>query len=272
LIIFLIGLKDDMISLDPLLRFVIQTLAASLVVILTDLRIDQLQGAGLFLTIFFVVGIVNAINLIDGIDGLAASLGVVLTSCYAILFFYSNEMEWALISFSLTGALTGFLFYNFSPSKIFMGNSGSYLLGFFASILSIKVINIISATPVLIGSLEIQSGFAFVLSILIIPVFDTIRVITLRIMKGKSPLKADRNHIHHRLLLTGLSHSQVTLVLILTNFLIISLTIFLQTRPELEIILIIIAVVLVLNGLFSLVLNRQQSLLKKESGYLRSSS
>ena len=265
-ILFMTGLKDDLVGLRPFTKFIAQFASAFIIALSTNLRITNLEGAfGIFelsylasvlFTVIFIVGVVNAFNLIDGIDGLSGTLGIILSLVYAYAFYSAGQLGWAYMSLSLTGALTGFLFYNITPAKIFMGDSGSLMLGYVAAIFSIKFLNINVADPVLVGPLEITNGICLVLAILIVPIFDTLRVFTLRILRNTSPFVADRNHLHHRLLFVGLTHIQATLVLALINVVFICIALLLQDLQASTLLLLIMGAALVVNGLFSLYVER----------------
>ncbi len=262
LILFMTGLKDDIVGLSPTIKFLAQLGSALITVVVANFRIENLHGmfgiqelpyvGSVVLTIFFVVGIVNAFNLIDGIDGLAGTLGVIFSLIFAFLFYKAGETGWSYLSLSLTGALIGFLFFNITPAKIFMGDSGSLLLGFVAVLLSLKFLQVSSATLVMFGPFEITSGAGLVIGILIIPIFDTLRVLILRVLKNTSPFTADSNHLHHRLLFLGMSHVQATLVLSVVNMLFIAMAFSLQQLGNMQLIGLIMLSILVLNGALSL--------------------
>jgi len=266
LVLFMIGLKDDIIGLGPGIKFVAQFLSAFIVAVVANIRISDLHGvfgfydipyyASIALTVFFIVGIVNAFNLIDGIDGLAGSIGLVLSMVFGVLFYKSGDLGWAYLATSLAGALLGFLFFNVTPARIFMGDSGSLLLGFIAAVLSIKFISVSLSENVMAGPFQITSGIGLVSAILIIPVFDTLRVFTLRILRGTSPFTADSNHIHHRLLSLGLSHVQAALVLASVNVVFIIAALSLQNIGDAELISFTMLFMLTLNGILSLFINR----------------
>jgi UDP-N-acetylmuramyl pentapeptide phosphotransferase/UDP-N-acetylglucosamine-1-phosphate transferase len=170
-----------------------------------------------------IIVIVNAFNLIDGVDGLAGSLGILTTAVFGLYFSMAHMPAYAVMSFSLTGALCAFLVYNYHPAKIFMGDSGSLLLGLINAVLAIKFISVADASN---GSFPIDSSVAVGFSILLIPLMDTLRVFGVRIMKGRSPFSPDRNHIHHLLLDRGLNHSQVTHTCLVMNVCFIALAYF----------------------------------------------
>jgi UDP-GlcNAc:undecaprenyl-phosphate GlcNAc-1-phosphate transferase len=266
LILFMTGLKDDIVGLSPLKKFIAQFASAFIISVMANLRIADLYGvlgiyelpylASVLLTSLFMVGIVNAFNLIDGVDGLAASLGVIFSLMYAYLFFNGGELGWAYLSLSLAGGLTGFLFFNLTPAKIFMGDLGSLLTGYIAALLSIKFMAISDTQQIMIGSLEISSAAGLVLAILIIPIFDTIRVFTLRILRNTSPFTADRNHVHHRLLFVGLSHVQTTLTLSVLNILFIALALSVQQIGNTALLGLLIFTIIAVNSAMSLYIER----------------
>jgi UDP-GlcNAc:undecaprenyl-phosphate GlcNAc-1-phosphate transferase len=266
IILFMTGLKDDVVGLDPMIKFVAQFACAFITAILADLRITNLEGVfgvyempyylSVLFTVIFIVGIVNAFNLIDGIDGLSGSLGIVFSIIFAILFYNAGQTGWACMALALTGALTGFLFYNVTPAKIFMGDCGSLMLGFVASILSIKFLDISNGSPIMLGPFKVTLGICLVIAILIIPIFDTLRVFTLRILNNSSPFVADNNHLHHRLLFIGLSHIQATLVLSFFNILFVIIALSLQDLNAPTLLIIIFGSALLVNGIFSLYVER----------------
>ncbi len=266
LILFLTGLKDDIVGLSPTIKFVAQFSSAIILATAANIRISNLHGilglqelpytASIVLTVFFIVGIVNAFNLIDGIDGLAGTLGIMVSLIYAYLFYSAGLMGWSYLSIALTGAMLGFLFYNVTPAKIFMGDSGSLLLGFVAAVLSLKFLSLNgSATPNL-GPLELHASNGLVIAILIIPIFDTLRVFTLRILKNTSPFTADNNHLHHRLLFLGLSHIQATLVLVVSNIVFVILALALQQLGDSQLISLLVLSILLVNGALSIYIER----------------
>lgn len=224
LLVFFLGIKDDILILSASKKLLGQIVAAAIIIQLGDIRIDSMHGflgvnqlpdfISYPLSYMTVIVIINAFNLIDGIDGLAGSLGILTTAVFGAYFTMAQMPSYALLSFSLTGALCAFLVYNYHPAKIFMGDSGSLLLGLVNAILVIKFITVADSIN---GTFPITSSVAIGFSILLVPLLDTLRVFTVRISKGRSPFSPDRNHIHHLLLDRGLNHSQVTLVCLLMN-------------------------------------------------------
>jgi UDP-N-acetylmuramyl pentapeptide phosphotransferase/UDP-N-acetylglucosamine-1-phosphate transferase len=224
LVIFFLGLKDDLVVLSASKKFVGQVIAASIIIHLGNIRLDSMHGLfgfeelpeafALALTYLTIIVVINSFNLIDGIDGLAATLGTLTMLVFGTYFFMVGFQAYALLAYSLAGSLIAFLIFNHHPAKIFMGDSGSLMIGLVNAILVIKFINIASdpATAIPIGSAA-AVGF----SILIVPLLDTLRVFSIRILKGCSPFTPDRNHIHHLLLNKGLGHAAITFVCVSIN-------------------------------------------------------
>lgn len=227
IILHFIGVKDDIVPLIPYKKLIGQLLAASILVILGKFRIGDLQGIfgvhelplplSITLSIFLVIVIVNSFNLIDGIDGLAAGISLLISFIFSYTFWRLGQHNMLIASLSLSGALAGFLYFNTEPAKIFMGDAGSMGIGYLMAAFSFHLVS----TPQNLGQGIFYHSPSFVLALLIVPLFDTLRVFTLRIIRGKSPFNADCNHIHHKLLELGLSHHKATLILCLVNCLFI---------------------------------------------------
>lgn len=231
LILFITGLKDDLVAISPTKKFLAQAVAATITVVFAGVRLHSLGGLfgihdlPVWMSVpFSIIGcmfVTNAFNLIDGIDGLAGTIGVyisiMLGSCLAA---YGNASA-AVLAFSLAGGIIGFLRSNMPPARVFMGDTGALLIGFVVSVLSILSINAYH-TGGTVDQLITSAPAVFVLtlSVLFVPVFDTFRVFTLRILKGHSPFRADRTHLHHYLLDLGLSHGKTVLVILFMNVLI----------------------------------------------------
>ncbi|HPG10785.1 MAG TPA: MraY family glycosyltransferase [Chitinophagaceae bacterium] len=210
-----LGIMDDLKDLSARYKFIIQIAIGSLIAI-SGIRITSLEGLmGIYdlspiaqysITVLAIVGITNAFNLVDGIDGLAGGLGFMSLVTLGIILNLNGDINTALIAFALSGGILAFLYFNFNPAKIFMGDTGSLVLGFVISVLSIRLlqVNHIASNPF------IPNGPVFVFAITLIPVFDTLRVFGLRIWRGKSPFAADRTHIHHLLTNQGFNHSFAT--------------------------------------------------------------
>ena len=218
LIIAAMGVVDDIKTLNAKPKFLIQIVAALVVVWFGDLRIDVLTNPNFFsdnpfwvlpdwlsiiLTIVWIVFITNAVNFIDGLDGLAAWVSAIMSFSLVFIAVRVGEYSVAVIGLSLMGACFGFLPYNFNPAKIFMGDTGSTFLGFILATLSIQGV---------FKSYAIIS-FAVPLLILGLPLFDASFAMIRRIAHGKSPMSADRGHLHHRLIDMGFSQKQTVFIL-----------------------------------------------------------
>lgn len=218
-IIFIVGLKDDIEEVSPYLKLLAQLLAAGLVVVGAGIRLHHFDGFlgiddptdldTIIFTTFSIVVIINAYNLVDGVDGLAGSISLVSSIAFGTWFFLNGHFAEAMLSFTLAGALIGFLYHNWQPAKIFMGDTGALMVGFIMAVLAFRMIGLNSGGQAF--SVHRPSGIAF--AIMIVPLFDTLRIIIVRLFKGRSPFKADNNHLHHRLLQLGFSHRQVSLIL-----------------------------------------------------------
>jgi len=224
--LFFIGMKDDLLVISPRKKFAAQFLAAAVVVVFGNIRIDDLQGvfglgalpewAAIGFSITFFVFVINAYNLIDGIDGLAGGLGMITSLFLSIFFIQMHEMAYGVMTLALAGALLGFLRFNFSPrKKIFMGDTGSMLVGF---LLALFITKFLSFSPEsFYSSFGFYNSPAVAVCLLIVPIFDTLRVFTVRLLNGKSPFFPDKNHIHHYLLSKQMSHAQASAVLYAAN-------------------------------------------------------
>src|SRR5438046_3150287 len=191
------------------------------------LGINQLPPMfSILFTYLTVIVIINSFNLIDGVDGLAGSLALMAAIIFGIYFYEVNMLTYAILSFATAGSLIAFLIFNFQPAKIFMGDTGSLLLGLINAILVIKFINVANLPNV---KIPISAAPAVGFAILMIPLLDTLRVFGIRIGHRRSPFSPDRNHIHHILLDRGLSHRTITLTLVAVNLFFIILVYLLRS-------------------------------------------
>lgn len=254
LILFFIGIKDDLVNLRASKKLLGQILAAVILIHMAQVRLTTFYGMfgikdlpiwfSYIFSIFTCVVITNAFNLIDGIDGLAGSLGIVGASTFGLWYYFLGMTQYSILCSALAGSLLAFLWFNKSPAKIFMGDTGSMLIGFIMALLAMKFIESVRVLPKS-HPYKILSVPVFTLTILIIPLFDTLRVFIIRMSKGKSPFHPDRNHIHHILIDLGLTHMQSTFVLTLFSIMMIFLIFFLQgVRGEYLLALILIIPIL----------------------------
>jgi len=237
LLMFFIGVKDDIFVISPFNKLVAQIASAIILIDLAGIRLTSLHGfmgirdidyyTSLYLTIFVVVVIINAFNLIDGIDGLAAGIGIVVSATFGLWFFLSKQYEFANLTAALAGALIGFMIFNVwgKEKKIFMGDTGSLILGFLIAVFAVQFNQ---SNLKISGTMHIQASPAVSFAILIIPLFDTLRVFIARLCRKQSPFKADRGHMHHKLLELGFSHAKTTLILVIVNVFFILMAYFLR--------------------------------------------
>ncbi len=230
---FFLGIKDDILILSASKKFIIQLLSAGIIIHFAGLRIQSMHGLfGLYalpevvsiaVSYISIIVVINAFNLIDGVDGLAGSLGLLTMTLFGTYFYLNGQSAYALFAFAMAGSLIAFLIFNYNPARIFMGDSGSLLLGLVNAILVMKFIAVADNPATLY---PLQSAVAIGFSILMVPLADTLRVFSIRIFKGRSPFVPDRNHIHHLLLDKGLSPKYVTLCCLLLNIMFITLAYF----------------------------------------------
>ncbi|MCQ2346113.1 MAG: undecaprenyl/decaprenyl-phosphate alpha-N-acetylglucosaminyl 1-phosphate transferase [Paludibacteraceae bacterium] len=233
--IMIVGFIDDILILSPLSKLICELLAGIALIGFADIRLTHLHGflgiyemnpiASYLLSFFVLASIINAINLIDGVDGLASGLGMLYCAFFATYFHLVSDTAWSILGICLVGALAVFFCYNVfggSRNKIFMGDSGSLLLGYMltAFVFHFCEINAYHSVP---EKFQINAAPAVAICILSIPIFDTIRVMITRIKNHKSPFQPDKNHIHHLLLRTGLNHIQTTCVLLSVSILMIGM-------------------------------------------------
>ena len=223
--LFMTGLKDDLVISSAKLKFVSQVFAAGFIIFSPELQLTSLHGfwgiynIPVFLGYAFkgliVVALINAYNLIDGIDGLAGISGIVISLTYALVFYATGHPYFVLVSLTVAGILTAFLRFNFSRGKrkMFMGDGGSLVMGFMIAFLSLKILVMQPYEPLMREGFVPENRLLFALAVLFIPIFDTLRVICIRLKNGKTPFEADRNHMHHVLLDNGLSHKKASFIL-----------------------------------------------------------
>lgn len=235
MVIFFLGIKDDILILSASKKFIGQLLAAGILIKFGGVQITNMYGflgvhelpnvVSILLTLFTIVVITNSFNLIDGVDGLAGSLGLLTSTIFGWYFYMTGQPLYAIMAIALVGSLIAFLIYNFHPAKIFMGDTGSLLIGILNAVFVVKFMAV-AADPAL--GVPLKSGPAIAFAILMVPLFDTLRVVGLRIFNHRSPFSPDRNHIHHLLLELGLSHKMISFTCVLANIGFIVLAYFLR--------------------------------------------
>lgn len=231
-ILFMVGLKDDLVISSARVKFIGQLIAVSFIIFSPQLQISSLHGflniyeippfLGIPIALILMLAIINAYNLIDGIDGLAGIIGIIICSIYAIIFFFANRDFSFLICISAIAILSAFLRYNLSSgtNKIFMGDSGSLIIGLLLGYLTLRFLTI-EPFNILEYDFKTENRFIFIVSILFIPIFDTTRIVFSRLLKKQNPFVADRNHAHHILIDLGLSHIKASFLLGFLNVFIV---------------------------------------------------
>ncbi|KOF57214.1 MULTISPECIES: glycosyltransferase family 4 protein [Clostridium] len=260
-IIVIGGVTDDLINLKPLQKILFQ-IAAACALIAFGIKISMITNPisnlnsyikigyalGIILTLIWIVGITNAFNLIDGLDGLAAGTGIISASTMALIAFLNGQsrIEAQILSLILAGAILGFLPYNFNPASIFMGDVGAQLIGFLLAAISIE------------GAIKSASAVVIAVPILAfgLPIYDTIFAIIRRKINGRPIMQADKGHLHHRLLAMGLSQKQAVIIMYLISAVLglMSVIVMQLTNTKaytvLAVVIVIIVIVAFKFGLF----------------------
>jgi UDP-GlcNAc:undecaprenyl-phosphate GlcNAc-1-phosphate transferase len=252
LFMFFLGLIDDIRDMRARVKLLGQIVAA-VVVCAFGIRIESIELGERFvldfgwwswpLTVFWIIGITNAVNLIDGLDGLAAGIAAVACGVIAVFAIYTDQPVMAVIMVALLGSLTGFLFFNFNPAKIFMGDCGTMFLGF---ILATSSVLCAAKSSTLVG-------LALPALALGIPIFDTFFSIIRRVLERRSIFAPDRSHIHHRLLDMGLRHRHVVILMYLVTLMSAGLGMFMMFTRDTGTIIVLVCVLTLLISLFRLV-------------------
>lgn len=250
-IIFFAGFKDDIIGITPFKKLLAQLAACFIIIVFGNIRITNLHeflgvgeipiNIGVLITVVTIVGVTNCYNLMDGIDGLTASLGIMASATFGGWFYLIGEYNWAMLAVSLMGALLAFFIFNVfgKKNKIFMGDTGSLVLGYIIAVMAIEF-NEFNIN--LTGPYAIHAVPAVSIGIIMIPVFDTIRVFFTRILQNKHPFSPDKTHLHHYLLELGLSHIMATLTIILMSITIIVASFLLQALTTAWLLIIVLGI------------------------------
>ena len=255
-IMFITGLRDDILALDPIRKLIGQFLPVVILVVFGNVYLNSFYGTldviifptwlGWIITVFTIIILTNAYNLIDGLDGLAGTIGLIILCFFGCWFYLSDYLYYSILAFSFCGSVLAFLIFNWQPSKIFMGDTGSLTIGLLLSYLSIHFINTNYSLPENFPT-RFQASIGTVVCVLIIPIFDTLRVIVLRLRRFESPFHADRNHLHHQFLNLGFNHSQATLILGAINIGFIFLAWILRNNSDKLILPVVIVICLIIN-------------------------
>lgn len=218
LIVFIGGLIDDLLDLKPWQKILFQLAAALYVILVGKLQLDQINlpfisfditAISFFVSLIWIVGVTNAINLIDGLDGLSSGISFIVLCVIGLIAFFMRKVDVSILALVLTGAIAGFLPYNFNPAKLFVGDCGALFMGYMIACLSLLGFK---------TSAFITLSFPII--ILFVPLADTCLAIIRRKLKGQKIMEADRSHLHHILMYkVGLSHRNTVLLLYTVTFL-----------------------------------------------------
>ena len=247
-----VGMIDDAIDMKAIVKLLCQIIAA-VIVVYSGVRIEQFANPfarwfggppyiymnywiSVAVTVIWIVGICNAVNLIDGLDGLAVGVSSIAAICMLILTLLSQNVNVAIITAAVAGACFGFLPYNFNPAKIFMGDTGALFLGYILACISIQ------------GFLKLSAIISFAVPIIVLglPIFDTLFAIVRRVLTGRSPMSPDRGHLHHRLLDMGFSQKQTVAILYTITAVLCLTAVVVSTRGYARGILLIVSVMLII--------------------------
>ena len=266
LVLFFIGIKDDIIGTAPVKKLAGHIVVGMILVLMADVRISGLHGifgifavsywASVFLSLFTYIVIVNAFNLIDGVDGLAGGVGLIAALSFGTWFFFAGDEVMACLAFAVAGSLLAFLIFNFSPAKIFMGDSGSLSIGLILCVLALKLIEYdkVNINPIVADI----SKPVLAMSILVYPLIDTLRVFIYRSLKGLSPFAADRNHMHHKLMDMGLGHKGTVIWIYAATLFIIFLAVVTQKLQGTYSFLIVGGAAIILSQIPFIISNRKK--------------
>ncbi|UWX55008.1 undecaprenyl/decaprenyl-phosphate alpha-N-acetylglucosaminyl 1-phosphate transferase [Maribacter litopenaei] len=261
-ILFIVGLKDDLVMISPGTKMLAQVAAICFILANPSFTLHSLNGflnineipyyLNLIISGFIMLTVINSYNLIDGIDGLASIVGIVIMVIYTTIFYLTEEYFFALISITMNASLMAFFGYNISSDrKIFMGDTGSLIVGLIISVLTLKFL---ALTPEAYTDLPflLENAPLIAISILIVPLFDTARVFAIRIANKRGPFSPDRNHTHHVLIdYWGLSHKQASFIIGCFNLLFVVLFIVLGTTAKnWGMLLMLVGIVLFLGFVF----------------------
>ncbi|MDT8375051.1 MAG: MraY family glycosyltransferase [Bacteroidales bacterium] len=269
LLLFFIGVKDDLVYINPWKKLAAEIATGVIIALFTDIHFSSLHGflgiqhlpewAFYLITVLIIVLIINAYNLIDGIDGLAASIGIIATIFFGVWFFLSGDYGYTIMAAALLGALIIFLGYNITdgPKKIFMGDTGSLVIGFTMAVFAIRFNELDAAGR---SFIDLESTPSVSIAVLIVPLYDTLRVIILRMRNHQSFFVADNRHVHHMMLRAGLTHRQSTLYISLFNILMIALALLLDGIGILWLGLVLLVICGVASTVISEIVKRKETL------------
>ena len=271
-VLFFTGLLDDFRNLSPKIKFLFQIIGVAILMFQPDFRIVSLHGflgvyeipmaisvAG---SMFFLLALINAFNLIDGIDGLSGITGIIIASFYSFMLFNLGYYFYLSISLATIGTLLAFLRFNFSiKRKIFMGDTGSLVIGLVLGLLTLKLMAVGDAAHNSLSFNRSQLPL-FLAGVLFIPTLDTIRVMLLRFTRGVSMFKPDRNHIHHILIDFGFSHRKASFCIGFINFIVASIMFYVTQQFTIVISLLILISMFFIAFAVLFIMNKNQTAIR----------
>lgn len=252
LLLYFEGIMDDLVGLRYRVKFIFQIFTA-LLIVLSGVWINDFHGLfgiyslspyfGVPFTILIVVFLINAINLIDGIDGLASGLSIVASFFFGVMFCYVELWGCAMLAFAMFGTLCPFFYFNVFGNvdkcrKIFMGDTGSQCIGLILAFLAVRLS---MREPLMANNIDGSIITAF--SMLIVPAFDVVRVVIHRLRDGKNPFEPDKSHVHHKLLALGMSHKVAMVSILLSAMFFVVMNLALLDYVNINIILVIDVVI-----------------------------
>ncbi len=263
IITFILGIRDDVSSLNARQKLMVQSLAAFLVVNFLGTYLSSFYGflgleeisplVGKLISAALIVILTNAFNLIDGIDGLAGGVAIMVFTFLGIWFYYNGISAYALLSITMASAILAFMYFNWYPSKIFMGDTGSMVLGFTLSTILIKFIQVNEVAT----WVRFDASVGMAIGLFILPIYDTLRVFFKRILQGKSPFQPDRNHVHHILLNLGFNHGHATTILLMFVILMSITSWLLQPLGNNALIILQLTFVTVLGAVLDFIISKR---------------
>lgn len=273
MIIYFIGMTDDLVNLGWIKKLVAEIMAALLAVLMADIRIGTFHGMfglgtlpywfSIAFSTFVFIALINCFNLLDGIDGLASGMGIVISMVFGFWLFWLGFPNFGILSFALAGGLISFYIFNVfgRDNKLFMGDTGSLLLGYLFAILAIKTLccELPAGHKLFMTSLP-----TVVMGLMIMPIIDTLRVFTGRILRGSSPFSADKTHLHHVFLKLGFSHFQASTSIIALNLVLFCMALIMRNMEGSVSALILFSSALIISLIpFYLVYYRRRGLNKR---------
>lgn len=258
------GTMDDILDLSPALRFLIEIGTVLLLIFVGGYTLNDFhglwglnqipQGVAIPLTVFAAVGIINAINLIDGVDGLSSGYCILTSLLFGVMFWYVGDRTMCMLAVVAAGSLIPFFFHNVfgKSSKMFIGDGGTLVMGIVMSVFVIRILHHGSMSEVYDA---VNIGLVpFTLAVLSVPVFDTLRVMTTRILKRKSPFHPDKTHLHHMFIRLGCSHAATTLAILILNFFVVLcwwISYMIGCSIDVQLYIVLVLSILITSGLYN---------------------